>query len=702
MNALMLWFGAEPIAFRIVAYAALSAFLAMALRARGRTAAFLLLTAATVAVWRWPALMYPAPLNPDEAQVLANALKALVDPLPWRSFDPGTAGPLETYVLVLPALFGMQLDFLGARLVGIMLVIGSLWALFLAARWTYGEGIARLALVPPALFFAATTDPDFIHYSSEHLPIFLSMVGLASCAYLVRSREPDRSVIAAACGGFALGCVPFAKLQAVPVATVLVACLAIAIAMSGRARSEVRRAWAVALAALFAPTVIILGSVVAGGAWHDFVVSYLESSLSYVSGSAAGLGFYVSESLAFRTFLLGSLALAVAGAIVAVVRRAALTRTEVLGLASALLLTAASVFAVYEAHRAFMHYLLLLVFPIAWLIANVAAIVRRIVPPAWRDLPLSAAYTAPFVLGTIVLSVAAPNRFLELLASDARPARAPVVTAIERYAPPHTVIAIWGWMPEYYVESKTIMAPRDAVTVREVYDTPYRQYYRRRFMADLAARTPRVIVEAVGPNGGWFTDRATQGIESFPDFADLVRQRYALVDSLGGARIFVLKPDAAAVPASAARLVPPAAAPTLRDVSASCHGSMPQRVNSNGTVELAVDASPFSAVPDGTALQAGTGYRVAGWAIDPNGERLLSGVCLYVDGKLARYGKTLYGSPRPDIASAFKTDGVTASGYLIEIPARSLSPGRHELSVVTLTASGSALLLRAPRTVTVN
>ena len=64
------------------------------------------LMALAVLIFRWPVLFVPMELNPDETQMASQAMKYLLDFVPWRSVDGTTSGPLNSWLLAIPACFG--------------------------------------------------------------------------------------------------------------------------------------------------------------------------------------------------------------------------------------------------------------------------------------------------------------------------------------------------------------------------------------------------------------------------------------------------------------------------------------------------------------------------------------------------------------------------------------------------------------------
>ena len=79
-----------------------------------------------------------------------------------------------------------------------------------------------LAVAVGAATMALMTYWDFVHYSSEHMPLFLiSVTLLMVCIYVKRARQAGAAV--AALAGLLIGSMPYAKMQAVPLALALAA-----------------------------------------------------------------------------------------------------------------------------------------------------------------------------------------------------------------------------------------------------------------------------------------------------------------------------------------------------------------------------------------------------------------------------------------------------------------------------------------------
>src|SRR5215469_3838077 len=168
---------------------------------------------------RLPTLL-PGGLNPDEGMFLAGAMKLRHFPVFWRSLDGATSGPLNYYALTLMNLMGLPLDFATARLLNIICLGGTITVVYAIARLLTMDWTARLTPLPVlAAAMAFRGSKDFLHYSSECVSVLMVAIG----TWLLFADHLSARV--SWLRGFAIGAiaafVPFAKLQAAPIALTL-------------------------------------------------------------------------------------------------------------------------------------------------------------------------------------------------------------------------------------------------------------------------------------------------------------------------------------------------------------------------------------------------------------------------------------------------------------------------------------------------
>ena len=195
-----LWFSETAVvAFATLAIAgACSTRVAAWLATRAGIGAFCALAFVMLLVSRWPTLFLEAnPMDNDTAEFVAQALMALHHPLPWHDFDGLTSGPYNTYVVMLPALFGAGLSFESTDLLTLLLDFVTVVATYGALALCFDHKLARLGTVPLAVFWAVTVRDEYVYYTSELFSAALGAVILWLFAYAWRRRYP-RAILYAA------------------------------------------------------------------------------------------------------------------------------------------------------------------------------------------------------------------------------------------------------------------------------------------------------------------------------------------------------------------------------------------------------------------------------------------------------------------------------------------------------------------------
>jgi hypothetical protein len=537
----------QPVIYYLFAGGVIAAFAGLAVIPSQRISGgakfevvFLLSACAALLACRWPTFFWPDPLNVDEGTFIACALKATLDWVPWRGFDASTSGPLNCDILALPALFGAEIGFFSARVIGLCLIAGAICALYYTAKWIYGASVARLSIVPPVLLFSLTKTSDFLSYSSEHFPIFLTTVPLAAAAYLARGTGSKSSrLIACTTAGLFLGCPVLAKLQATPIALAVLVSLAAAILLAPSRSSDNRKVevFFVGAGLVLIPSLVFV-TLCATGGLADAVISYYKMALVFIgSRPAVGPSFLFIGVQEHTYFCMASLVVIVSGGVAALSSRVQFTRTFLWASLSSILFLLVSLFAIYCAHHPFPHYLLLSIIPVSFSVANALGLLHRTNLGKNHTLLARSLFVALFL---VPIGFAAATSMSDFSSQAIVPMREEVL-AIARYAKPGDRMVVWGWRPEYYVKTKTIMATRDPGILALMAPSRYREYFRARFMSDLRAHPPPVIVDGVAPGAFTFNDRATQGIECFPLLEAFVREHYTQREEVGGVRIFVVK-----------------------------------------------------------------------------------------------------------------------------------------------------------------
>lgn len=127
------------------------------------------------------------------------------------------------------------------------------------------------------------------------------------------------------------------------------------------------------------------------------------------------------------------------------------------------------------------------------------------------------------------------------------------------------------------------------------------------------------------------------------------------------------------------------------DVRSVCSSAVTGATDVAGHVDLAGVVRGVVAEPKALPMMLHRGDQIVfmGWATDVRGTALARAACLVIDGKVVRDALVRYRLPRPDIASAYKNDGLLDAGFQIVAPVASIPVGPHRISVAVVASNGS-------------
>jgi hypothetical protein len=560
--AVLTWLDTSParygvaawVVFSLTATTALGAALPWGTRRWWRSPAlFAALALLSIAAFRWPLVCDNRELqDPDESQMMAGALTLNHDPLYWKSVDGQTRGPMDDWPLLAALRMSGRLDYTAARLVSVILAWVCVMCAWLALRHIFTDQWARLLVLPLLAVHAFSDSWSFVQYGSEHVTD--ALVALASAFLLAawRPTEPAPSPRRLLVTGLALGAVPFAKLQGVPIAAWIAAFAAWQIAATPGASRQPLRLASLLGGALTVPLAMLLW-IARRGTWDDFCEGYILDNIRYAGDrwfswaqTPGKLKELCELAPGAQAFLLWTLVAAALGLIAQPFFGRQHRRCAVFALG----LTVASAYAAMAPGRMFQHYLQLIFFPAGLLLGIMAGAaieaVRRMSPnrAAIRTASQAAIMAAFLALGVAPQVIwrahegePSQGRFV---ATRGTPQRSAVSDAILSHARAGERLGIWGWAPKFWVQTGLIQATRDGNTSRQIEEYPKEShYYRERFMSDLVKSRPPVLIDAVGEGNFAYHDRDAAGHETFGDLSSYMSENYRQVGDIEGTRIYV-------------------------------------------------------------------------------------------------------------------------------------------------------------------
>jgi len=514
---------------------------------------------------RWPFLLCPIYFNPDEAFFSSCGITLWHDPVFWRSISAFTSGPLNIYPLLIPKLLGFSFSYASARVVGLLLVLGTISCLYFTARKFMCQMLARITVLPVLTFFAFTVHSNFRHYSSEHVSLFLLSASVLTLAVFVSlPRRPGGMTFAA---GIILGAVPFAKLQAIPLGVVIGISGLLVLSLGKSPLKNRLRDCAIYVAGVMVVPLFFFAMTKATGCFEHMLKSYLLANVNYTK---QGLSLTASID-AFPEFLATSKMFSVwfgfqliAGLLLLIVvlwfgglKSLKSFSVKLLIFSAALLIVA--VYSVIAPGRHYIHYLLFLTVPATlWLMACTACFeqwAKSLKKPLHIQAVINLLMVGVIsVVATLLLNDPADGRPLGYLKKFTSYPGTPIGNAIRNLGLSGQSLAVWGWMYGLFIETDMWSATRDNVLVYSWVGTGRPEdtmevlpnyldvaprYSKDLYMTDLVKNKPPVFVDAVSPKGFAFHDRILFGYETFPPLAAFIDGNYRLITEIDGARIFI-------------------------------------------------------------------------------------------------------------------------------------------------------------------
>jgi hypothetical protein len=500
---------------------------------------FFLLAIMLLVFMRMPAVVLNREINADESQMLSHAITLYEDPVYWRSVDGTTIGPLDNYLLVIPKLLGFQINYTSGRVMGLLCTIGALFFVFLAMRNWFGKPTARIALTVPVIFLAFTQETDFVHYSSEQLPVFLLMLMLWLLSGITVSDK--LSSLTTFCLGFVAGATPFAKLQTVPQALVIVLP---ALWITYQFFIKTKRIRPLLLLLLGGLTFPVLLFIWAGAhdVLDDFIDFYLLGNVIYAGENnwlsiPAQMIHLIKLSPDFTVYS----ALLLLPAVLAVVQFLRPDSSErswsrfIVPVTLSLLILA-GIYAATKSGNTFIHYLNFCIYP--WILLSAYGLSKQ-----YRWFLIAPVVLLLWFAGNDGISYRKEHRLnaYESIGGANRLPESPVVTELKKFTRPGDYMVVWGWQCQYYVEAQLAQGTAENHSERSIFKHPLQKKYLSRYLHDLQRTKPAIFIDAVGKNSMWVQEKKTQGIDSFPAIADFIHQHYRLVSDKNDVKLYVRK-----------------------------------------------------------------------------------------------------------------------------------------------------------------
>ena len=469
--------------------------------------AFLCVLVVALPVWRLRSLLYTGEINVDESQILAQALRYKMDPIPWRSVDGGSGGPLYTWSVMWVSLLGLKLDYFAARLTSLLCFLGLLVGIILSLIELVPRRMALLFSLPAVTLVLYSLNLDYVFYSSEQLP----SAAMAWVVFLILRQVKHPTILKSVGIGFLTGARPFCKIQVGPAGVYLwLTALAITLYRHRSIRSAGPYLFSLVAGGLAVPLLILI-PVCAAGTLSDFWHFYIQSSIYYKSSTVAEPT--LSRKIAaFSTMFTGIWEFRAFWSSILVLGCLSLAQTLPdlrrrwsplggIGLACFAGLALILTYSIYRTGYLFPHYTLFLILPFS-LLPGAAFLPKLKVEPAAPSshlfIVLAAIFPAAIQWLTAIPEFSNPRN--KPFLGDWGPGVPPIGEYFRNLVPPGGTMLVWGYAPKFHVFSQVPSAVRTACPINLLGSDPSADNVSRRFHEafydDLKKYAPAIFVDA--------------------------------------------------------------------------------------------------------------------------------------------------------------------------------------------------------------
>ncbi|MFD2569379.1 hypothetical protein ACFSUS_01965 [Spirosoma soli] len=496
---------------------------------------------------KMPFLTYNGPINPDESQMLTQAITLKHDPVFWRSVDGTTSGPINSYLIWLLDQIGLSFSYVHLHWLSTTLILLGVWITYRTLLLLVNARTALVAIAITYSFFLFSNHKDFNHYNSE----LASVVLLAVASYIlarIRTLAEAPLYLYWTLGAVCF-LVPLAKLQGGPVALLYLLYAGVELFSSSLTAARRRLALVVLAGGAVTMLSVLLTFLATHALLHDSYVMYIQTNLVHYN---AGNSLYMVMKLVFGSsydyllFLLFSgLLWAFFGLSRTTNQYRKLLRSRFWWFLWANLIV--SFWVVARTGYVFEHYLFYTITPITLLNGY---ILQQLFFQRDTYSPFRVSYQT---IAVILLIGQLATYWLKLDRQNQHfsPASVPfheriVTSLINYYAKPTDCLAVWGWNCRYYTTSGLRQATRENHSIRcmktnslgALHNLALVDWYRRQYVNDIKRNRPSVFIDEVRANS-LFNHPNQVAHETIPALQTFIEANYQLVSYKEGILVYV-------------------------------------------------------------------------------------------------------------------------------------------------------------------
>lgn len=479
-------------------------------------------------------------LNPDEAQMISNAIGLFNKNFNILEFDGTTSGLLNSFILLWPLILNLDITFLTTKLTSIFLISSITYILFkIIFTQTKSFKTTFLLFSPYFIFFIFTKDPDFSHYSSE----LLSTLILISVYWIVK-KDKKISNSKIYLSSFLLGLTFFAKIQFFPVAFIMLCLINYDLFLKKNYKIIIS-----SFLYFFSSFALVFIIFIISGNLKDFlhnnflfVLNFIQSSHSekilfeaitknqdkLQSTILSSFKDHLFQNLIFHSlYLYFIIFILLVSKIISIKKRSILFSRDIIKI---LIIILSFIFVILIPGKLHRHYLLA-VFPFIPLVLSqiIFSYEKMDIKIFSKHISYSLIFlTIPLLFSGIIEDKKFYSKKFkfENFNFENIHFKSPRIFDYIFEENRNKKLYIWGWTPEWYVFSYLPSAARETISEKQIEISKSREYYRERLMKDLEKNNPNLIIDYVKKKSFRYS-KPSQSINSFNELKIFVNTNYS-------------------------------------------------------------------------------------------------------------------------------------------------------------------------------
>lgn len=500
---------------------------------------YFLITFMFIIILRTP-LLGTGEICVDEGQVISSAARLAAGGKLFIDVDGTTQGPFMLFILSLLPKIGIPLSYTSIRIFDIICIwFPSLYLIYATIRNYTNKETAILATIPFFVFATTLNMWHLTNFNTERIPFIFIFISL----YCLSNLHLNKSnyYFSLFCLGLSCTLMSLAKLQSGPYSLLF---FIYGLILSWKSKNNIKSSLLLFLSAII-PLGIMMFSLIDNQSLNQMKIRYIDTTLYY---SKYGLNIipkevsFFDQITAFFLILFKNVNLVLAlsgfGFIIIKLIKKSTMATNVLAknkkvFAFFILFIICGIYLISKPANSFGHYANYLIAPFFVPFIYIFYLFEENIKQ------IKLIYFAVFIPFLFVIEFSAtPYSKSSISFINSRTSN--TEQYFKKNVPVNSLIAIWGWDNNLYLESNSMQATAISHTYYQMLPFKYQQYYIDQYLKEIKSSKAHYFIDATSNFSSNFKNKK-YNFELTPKVKEFVDAHYKYDTTIDGKRFFKLK-----------------------------------------------------------------------------------------------------------------------------------------------------------------